>query len=218
MGIYLLSLPIFQFGLFILLGILYGAVTTAVSRNQFLAEWDVPFGVWVIARNTPLGGRIFSRITDLGRYQGVRLITALTGLGLILYRDWRRLIMLLGIVALAMLVTHYMKIAIPRTRPDFPQNFLYVVSLSYPSGHTMLATSFYLFLAYLGWTYTPVAEIRWLIMGLAFVLIGVIGFSRVYLGVHFLTDVIGGWIAGSMVFIFVLTLSNLLFFSAAIPI
>lgn len=85
-----------------------------------------------------------------------------------------------------------------RARPS--QNLVKVLleatGLSFPSGHAMASTVVYGFLAFLLWTNAPPSKRR--AAGVAF--LGLmpfcIGLSRIYLGVHWFSDVVGGWIAG----------------------
>jgi undecaprenyl-diphosphatase len=212
MDLSFLASPVIQLGLIALLFVLYSVVSLAVSRNRFLAEWDVPFGAWAVGKNTPVGYRLFRILTELGSYKAVRFGTVVLCIGLLAARDWSRLVMLVGVFGLTMLVNHFLKLVVPRTRPDFPQNYLYDESFSYPSGHTMLATAFYLMVADLAWVYLTDPVVRWTVLLLVLALIMLIGFSRIYLGVHFLTDVVGGWIAGSLMFWLVLLAGNFLFY------
>ncbi len=68
--------------------------------------------------------------------------------------------------------------------------------LSFPSGHAIMAVTFYGLLIYIiGHTITP-DELRWLLTFLVVLLIMLIGFSRIYLRVHYASDVLGGFIIG----------------------
>jgi undecaprenyl-diphosphatase len=216
MEVWLISGPLFKIVLIVVLAVLFGLVTLAVSHNRSLAGWDIPFGAWVISKNTRLGKRLFFAITELGSYKGVRLGIGLIGVGLVLWEDWRHLTMLVGLFALTMLVTHFLKPMLPRSRPQFPQDFLSEKGLSFPFSHTMLGTAFYLMAAYLGWTYLSSPMAKLFIQLAAGIVILLIGFNRIYLGVHFLTDVIGGWIAGSLMFLIVLLAGTFLLYTPGI--
>jgi len=199
--------------LLILLAVLYGVVSVTVYRNKALATWDIPVGSWLIAHATPWTNRLFSRITDLGSYKVVRFCTVLLSLVLFLLGDWRRALIAIALFGGSMLVMHFLKGIVPRERPNFPQNNLYGLDPSYPSGHTMLATAVYGLIAAVIFVYGRGTPLSWI--G-AFVFIGLvilIGFSRIYLGFHFLTDVIGGWIAGSILFVVVWMVGNFLLFN-----
>ena len=90
-----------------------------------------------------------------------------------------------------------LKWLIERPRPIEGMRLIEASFYSYPSGHSMSATGFYGFLIYLVFRYV---DNRWLKIGLITLLallILSIGMSRVYLGVHYPTDVLAGFIAGT---------------------
>ncbi len=83
-----------------------------------------------------------------------------------------------------------------RPRPDVVPHLAYVTSSSFPSGHAMLSAVVYLTL---GALLARLVEGRWTkryFIGVAALLTILIGVSRVYLGVHYPTDVVAGWAAG----------------------
>jgi undecaprenyl-diphosphatase len=84
----------------------------------------------------------------------------------------------------------------PRPAGESVNVLLEVVGRSFPSGHAMTATMVYGFLAYLGFVLPARPAHRALIVSVFTVLPLLIGFSRVYLGVHWASDVLGGWTAG----------------------
>ncbi|WP_408007298.1 phosphatase PAP2 family protein [Pseudalkalibacillus sp. A8] len=101
-----------------------------------------------------------------------------------------------------------------RTRPD-ENPLLDVGGLSFPSGHAMNSAAFICFLGYLLWTYLSKKgrQAGYILVG-AWTLVFLIGFSRVYLGVHFPSDVIAGFSAGgiwlilTLVFLKVMTIKR----------
>jgi len=68
---------------------------------------------------------------------------------------------------------------------------------SLPSGHAFAATVFYGMLVYLAWRLTPRPWARALAVAVGVAVIGAVGLSRVYLNVHYLTDVVAGWASGT---------------------
>ena len=98
-------------------------------------------------------------------------------------------------VVLAQAASEVLKHLIDRPRPDLvPQHDL-VYSSSFPSGHALMAPVVYLTLAVvLTAGEAPPAEMLWPLCAAALVV--AIGVSRVYLGVHWPTDVLGGWALG----------------------
>lgn len=83
-----------------------------------------------------------------------------------------------------------------RTRPDVVPHLVHLTSESFPSGHAMVATAAYLTLGVI-MAEAAKRRIGAYVMITAVLLSLVIGFSRVYLGVHYPTDVLAGWCAGA---------------------
>ncbi|MDD5370493.1 MAG: phosphatase PAP2 family protein [Anaerolineaceae bacterium] len=198
------NLPILELSLVLFLALCYGCLQVAVQRQKEIERWDFRFGSWVISRATPGKDKLFHLLTNLGKYTLIRNVSFLICLWLVSQRDWLRALMLVVLVASATLLSQWLQRMVSRVRPNFPQNFLYGVEYSFPSGHTMLATAFYLMIAYLGWVYASGSIAGWMILLFSVGLILLVGFSRIYLGVHFMTDVLGGWIAGVLLFFMVL--------------
>jgi len=88
-----------------------------------------------------------------------------------------------------------LKLLFQRPRPDFG-HLVEVTGFSFPSGHAMVSLSFYGFLAFLYWQGGGRRPRRYLAAALAGMLISLIGVSRVYLGVHYPSDVLAGFSAG----------------------
>lgn len=84
-----------------------------------------------------------------------------------------------------------------RPRPDVPLLFR-AEGLSFPSGHALFSITFYGLLIYIVYKNVENKLIRWMLISFLAVLIIVIGFSRVYLRVHYASDVIAGFCVGFM--------------------
>ena len=140
----------------------------------------------------------------------IRNITIVITLWLLINHEWVQAAMLVFLVVAATLISPLLQRMVGRDRPDFPQDFLRGVEYSFPSGHTMLATAFYLMIIYLTWVSLGRTMIEWTIIAIGLALIVLVGISRIYLGVHFTTDVLGGWIAGLILFFMAIIIGNLL--------
>jgi undecaprenyl-diphosphatase len=107
-------------------------------------------------------------------------------------------LMLAVCLAGAWMLNNVLKALFHRTRPDV----LHLVTaggFSFPSGHAMIATAFYGMLGYIIWiNLRQRAKPSWYVMVLTFCLVVAIGVSRVYLGVHYPSDVIAGFAAGGV--------------------
>ncbi len=102
------------------------------------------------------------------------------------------------------------KLIIERTRPAEVLYHVSRVGFSYPSGHTLTATLFYGFLAFcLGRIFCRPIQKKLIWTG-GCILIFLVGISRIYLGVHWASDVIGGWLLGGAIVILFILLFTLL--------
>jgi membrane-associated phospholipid phosphatase len=89
----------------------------------------------------------------------------------------------------------------PRPTAEVVKVLLPAVGLSFPSGHAMGSTTFYGSLAFMAWAAIPSRKIRLFTTALFVGIILCISWSRIYLGDHWLSDVIGGWTAGLFIVI-----------------
>jgi undecaprenyl-diphosphatase len=97
-----------------------------------------------------------------------------------------------------MLLNHGLKVFVARARPELVEHLVTVATSSFPSGHALLSAAVYLSLPALLGRPVAGAPARRGLFGLALLLTFLIGTSRVYLGVHWPSDVLGGWIIGSL--------------------
>lgn len=135
-------------------------------------------------------------VTALGGVTVLTLVTlAVCGfLGLV--RHFRSLLLVLGSTVGGALLNGFLKHFFARPRPSVVPHLAEVGSTSFPSGHAMLSAIVYLTL---GALLAQLTERRWVkayVLSVAVLLTFVVGLTRVYLGVHYLTDVLGGWMAG----------------------
>lgn len=94
-----------------------------------------------------------------------------------------------------------------RPRPDVPLIF-HAEGLSFPSGHALFSISFYGLLIYIIYKMVANQWFKWTLIIFLFVLAMIIGFSRVYLRVHYATDVIAGFCVGFLWLVFAIWLLN----------
>lgn len=144
-------------------------------------------------------------VTELGGWR-VLIPATLTGAALLLWRrDWRGVLLLVGITLSGRIAVGFAKDWIGRVRPDANDHLVAVQSYSFPSGHAANSAVVWLALALL----LPRTENgrAWAVWG-AVVLILAIGASRVMLGVHWPSDVIAGWAFGLFWILFLLKLTE----------
>ena len=136
-------------------------------------------------------------VTALG---GIGILTALT-LAIAGY-FWMRgnrgsMWLVLASVAGGMALSTVAKGGFDRPRPDLVPHEMTTYTASFPSGHAMMAAATYLTLAVLVARVQPTRALKAYVIALAIALTIAVGVSRVYLGVHWPTDVLAGWAAGA---------------------
>jgi undecaprenyl-diphosphatase len=137
-------------------------------------------------------------ITALGS-TGVLTIMVLSVVGfLAMTRKSHAAMLVLASVVGGTLLSQTMKFAFARPRPDLVPHGAEVYTASFPSGHSMMAAVVYLTLGALLARTQPDRGVKVYIMTIAVVLAALVGISRVYLGVHWPTDVLAGWSLGGV--------------------
>ncbi|WP_294644160.1 phosphatase PAP2 family protein [uncultured Aureimonas sp.] len=136
-------------------------------------------------------------LTALGGYTVLSLILVLAVTYLLMKGKRASAFMMAVAVVGGVILSNLLKIGFDRQRPDVVAHLVDVHSLSFPSGHAMLSAVTYLTLGALLARSERGIVMRAYFMGVAIVLTLLIGSSRVYLGVHYPTDVLAGWCAGS---------------------
>jgi undecaprenyl-diphosphatase len=135
-------------------------------------------------------------ITALGSTVVLAVITlALAGFLFISARRSLSLLLVLA-VSLGTLLSNTLKFILARPRPDLVAHVVQVHTMSFPSGHAMLSAVTYLTIGALLAHDQSSFRIKIYILSVAVFLSLMVGISRVYLGVHYPTDVLAGWAVG----------------------
>ena len=138
-----------------------------------------------------------AQITTLGGYPVlVLLVGAVVGYLLIARKFGPALFLVVSIVA-GTVLSQVLKIAYSRPRPDLVDHLVQTHTASFPSGHATMSALVYLTLASLIVRLVEDLSIRVYVMCVAVLLAVLVGVSRVYLGVHWPSDVAAGWALGA---------------------
>ena len=199
----------FSFSFFVI-GINVFIELTEEVQDKTMRGFDRQVTEYITSYRTPELNQIFTFITDLGDvYAYVVAVTIVIIFFLKKFRSWKFILELVGVLILATLSNIALKRVFNRARP-MSEHLVVVESLSYPSGHAMSAMAFYGFLIYLVFRIKMSRWLRTLLALFFAVLILLIGISRIYLGVHFPSDVVGGFLAGLIWVAFCIILFNVI--------
>jgi len=158
---------------------------------------------------SPLFDRLMEFVSAIGEMAIAMALTAIAIVTFAVRRHWIEAIFML-VTTSSVLLAFVLKELIHRTRP-FPidQNATGIIQsineYSYPSGHVLFFVVFFGFFAYLAWIHF-VGRTRVIVIAICGALILLIGPSRVFLGAHWASDVLGGYIIGAL-WLFLLVLA-----------
>jgi len=166
-----------------------------------ISSWDRAIQHWVTAQHQPGLTWIFTIITGLGNSATLITLCSLATILLIIDKRWRlALILDVGLTS-AWLAMSLLKVLFGRIRP-LGEHLVYAGGFSFPSGHAMLSLVFYGFVAYIISLYLQGA-LRWGLQIASGLIILLIGLSRIYLNVHYLSDIVAGFAIGG-IFLFIM--------------
>src|SRR5690606_10092665 len=136
-------------------------------------------------------------LTALGSMAVLSFVTAAATGYLILTRRIGGAVLVLVSVLGGILLSTLLKIGVDRPRPDIVARLAVVHTLSFPSGHAMMSAVTYLTLGTLMAGFAVGRRTRIYIVAVAVVTTITVGLTRIYLGVHWPTDVLAGWCIGA---------------------
>lgn len=177
---------------------LFGRLANSVADGR-IPPVDAAVLAWLEARSSPA----LDRAAILASAMGAEVVMALLVVLVVVFawqRRWGAAFSLLVVTIGAQNLDTVLKDTFRRVRPNpvvpLLRDIMPAQAWSFPSGHSMVAAAFYLFVAYVAWRVLPH---RFRIVGVSalVVLVLLIGLSRLYLGVHYLTDVLAGFVAGA---------------------
>jgi undecaprenyl-diphosphatase len=184
-------------GLWVFIAVAYGVSAGGTQRldERLLrslrdpADPKVPLGpAWL--------AEVGRDLTALGGVAALCLLTAAVAGYLLICRKYGALVFLLAATAGGLLLSTLLKDLFDRPRPEVVPHLSDAATSSFPSGHSMLSAVVYLTLGTLLARLVERRPLQAYFLGMALLLSFLVGVSRVYMGVHYPTDVLAGWSAG----------------------
>ncbi|HZB35916.1 MAG TPA: phosphatase PAP2 family protein [Gaiellaceae bacterium] len=173
---------------------IFGAIAEDVVEGD--THVDTRLADWLHEHSSSGWTEFFEAVTWFGNVPVVFSITFLAALVLARRRQTSELQLLLLAVIGAQVLTIGLKLGFARERPFFPDPLATEQTYSFPSGHASMSLAVYGTLGFIAARHLPRVRARIAVLAAAASLVLLIGFSRLYLGVHFLTDVVAGFSLG----------------------
>jgi undecaprenyl-diphosphatase len=181
--------------LFILALNIFVELTDELAENE-LGPFDDAVTEYVISFRQDSLTRFFEFMTHVGdRYAYIVISVALGAYFFIRHKSLKFIAQTVLVLMLSTFSNVVIKKFVNRARPTL-EHLVTVNTLSYPSGHSMSAMAFYGFLIYLTFQVKMPRIIRAMLIPLLIFIILCVGISRIYLGVHFPSDVAAGFMGG----------------------
>ncbi|MBD7907592.1 phosphatase PAP2 family protein [Sporosarcina gallistercoris] len=178
----------------LILAAVFGYVASSIG-NGSIVQFDRPVIDFVQGAETPWLTEVMKVFTTIGSTEAVIAISVIT-LGLLLYfRQKAQSLLFLIVIGGTAALNLVLKLFYQRARPDL-NRLIEISGYSFPSGHTMMATSLYIILAFILWRNARTSGRILYVIGAIF-MISMICISRIYLGVHYPSDVVGGIISSA---------------------
>jgi undecaprenyl-diphosphatase len=177
-------------------GWLFGGIVEDVATGDPITQLDLQIAAWLHARAAPFLIDAMEFVSSLHGTVPMSIATLLLAAVWCAERRWYWLANLLLVIPGGMLINVATKYALHRARPSFDGTFSSLAGFSFPSGHTAVSTLFYGLLA----TFIVATSEHWnrrvWTMLLACAVVTLVAFSRLYLGAHYLSDVLAAMAEG----------------------
>lgn len=167
-------------------------IAASVEAGGWVASVDGLVGTWLPADASPPITKVMFAISFLGAPSTLTVVSVVVCVVLARNHSYDRVIVVLTLVLGGNLLNYGLKFLLHRGRPVFEDPLLILSSYSFPSGHAMASTVFYGFV--IGGVLSARRRFSGYAITVGILMIALVGFSRVYLGVHYLSDVLAGFL------------------------
>lgn len=162
-----------------------------ITKNKLYID-DMVYNVISKLRSNNMN-EIVKVITNIG---GTIVIGIVTIISLFIFRNKKiNICIILNLLGISILNNLVIKNIVGRDRPS-GINIITETGKSFPSGHSAVSMVVYGYLIYLIYNYVKNKKLKYILIGILSILILVVGLTRIYLGVHYTSDVIGGYLLG----------------------
>jgi undecaprenyl-diphosphatase len=182
------SLLLLSIGVYLPLQV-FGLLAIEVWENQGGFPWDVPLLIAIHLTARAQLDVLATTLTKLGSFWTALPVVSAIALVLLLRRRWRSLTYLLTTTLGSTIINRTVKEIMHRVRPQLWESLSPEFDYAFPSGHAMTSMTLVAALVILTWG----SPWCWLVLIFGSLFVVVIGWTRLYLGVHFPSDILAGW-------------------------
>lgn len=197
-GIVLSSVALFYF---------LGLAQDILSKESFI-EADTRIMNLVAALRSIPSAKIMLVFTYLANWQFVASLGAIIVIALLLLKEKRKITFLIMGVVVGEVLYVFFKLLLHRTRPDIGFSLIPEEGYAFPSGHATMSIIFYGMICFFLLRTFKRRQLKVFVVVLTLALIFFIGLSRIYLGVHWVSDILAGWTLGATILILLITFFN----------
>ncbi len=184
--------------------LLFVAIAFDVLAGGRLTMVDTRLANWLHLHASPSLTVIMRACTEMAAAPAIAVLGVLASVVLAARRSWTRFATLVMVLPGGVLINEILKLAFHRPRPHFAHPLVTLTSYSFPSGHTNAAVLFYGLMAVILTSAGRTRRCRAPAVAAAALVVLLVAFSRVYLGAHYLSDVLAAmaegvaWLAASL--------------------
>jgi undecaprenyl-diphosphatase len=181
-----------------LTGLVIAELTDNVVDHDGLTRLDAPWHRWVVAHRSPGLTWLTTGISALGSTMVLAAVALCVAAWLAWRRHWSQAVLVGMVTGGAGLLVVLVKNIVDRPRPPVADRLVVETNWSYPSGHSLGATAVIGVLTIIALTWVSGRVARAAVVTLGVLLVVAIGVSRFYLGVHWPSDILAGWLIGGL--------------------
>lgn len=182
----------------LILSVLLIIAALSVKQFEIITKFDLQ-GIHFVQKifsKLPVSIPIF--ISDFGYEQYMFVPLFIVGVIFAFKKKFREFFMLVFMTEISYLLVFFIKLLVQRLRPPLELQLIQETGFSFPSGHSTVAACFYGLLILLVFKYIKNPWVKYLLVTICILIILSVGMSRIWLGVHYPTDVLSGFILGSL--------------------
>jgi undecaprenyl-diphosphatase len=172
------------------------AIASQIGGQDWLNTFDHAFSVSLHAHSSRSGFVVFSRVSQLGSPAILGIVLIAAAISLRLFREWALLAGLITAVLSGLVSDFSLKHVFQRVGPRLHNPWIAEAGWSFPSGHAIASVVVYGFVAYMLLLVLKRQSQRVIVITGFVTMVIAIGFSRIYIGAHYFSDILAGYVVG----------------------